>query len=109
EFNAGHFFAAHEIWEAVWDETVGPEKLLLQGLVQVAAGYAKVETGVRGGALKLLTQGLERLRPFLPVALGFHLAPFVAGVAADVQRLRAAPSETSVSLDVVCVPVLSLR
>ncbi len=106
EFNAGHFFTAHETWEALWLETVGAEKLLLQGLVQIAAGYAKAETGVRSGALKLLTRGVERVRQFLPTACGLALEAFVAGVAADIERLRRAP-ESGVSLQLLTVPTLA--
>ena len=105
EFNAGKFFTAHETWEALWLETVGAEKLLLQGLVQIAAGYAKAETGVRGGALKLLGHGLERVRLFLSNACGLALEPFVAAVAADIERLRQAP-EASVDLRLLVVPTL---
>lgn len=104
-FNAGGFFAAHEIWEAVWLETVGPEKLLLQGLVQIAAGYAKAESGIRGGAIKLLARGLERVRPFGSTALGLTLEPFADGVEADLQRWRAA-AEGTVKLDLAQVPKL---
>ena len=103
-FNAGQFFTAHEIWEELWLETVGPEKLLLQGLVQIAAGYAKVESGLRGGALKLLTRGSQSVRAFGPVAAGLVLADFVAGVTGDVERLRSAAEP--VSLDIVRVPCL---
>jgi predicted metal-dependent hydrolase len=106
-FNAGEFFAAHEIWEDLWVETVGAEKQLLQGLVQIAAGYAKVESGVRGGALKLLERGVAQLREFGPRAMGLALGPFVDGVEADLARLRAA-AEQSVSIDLVCVPGLRL-
>jgi uncharacterized protein len=104
-FNSGEFFAAHEIWEGLWLETVGPEKLLLQGLVQIAAGYVKVESGVRGGAIKLLARGLERIRQFGPVAIGLELAAFAEAVGADLDRLREVP-ETNVGLDVVRVPRL---
>lgn len=105
EFNAGNFFTAHEIWEELWLETVGPEKLLLQGLVQVAAGYAKVETRQRNGALKLLTRGVEKLRQSPWASSGLALEAFVDGVTADVDRLRQAP-ETSVNLELVRVPPL---
>ena len=107
-FNAGEFFLAHEIWEALWLETIGPEKVLLQGLVQIAAGYAKVESGVRGGALKLLARGLERVRQYSPTALSLRLGPFVDGVEADLQSLRAT-AEEDVSRDVVHVPHLALN
>ena len=96
-FNAGKFFLAHEIWEALWLETVGPEKVLLQGLVQIAAGYAKLESGVHGGAVKLLARGLERVRQYPPTALGLRLGPFVEGVEADLQRLRVTAQEVGCS------------
>ena len=79
-FNRGEFFAAHEIWQEEWLEAVGDVKRLLQGLVQIAAGYAKAESGERSGAIKLLTRGLERVRPFVPTAMGLDLEPFVAAV-----------------------------
>ena len=107
QFNAGRFFVAHEMWEALWDETVGAEKALLRGLVQIAAGYAKVESGLGSGALKLLTRGGEQVRPFLPASLGLDLVGLVDGVAADIVRLRAAPAD-GVSLDTVQPPRLQL-
>src|SRR5689334_2169176 len=82
QFNGGNFFTAHEIWEELWNDSVGAEKVLVQALVQIAAGYAKVETGVRGGALKLLTRGLAQLRPFGLAAMGLALQPFADAVAA---------------------------
>jgi len=106
-FNAGEFFHAHEIWEALWLETIGPEKILLQGLVQIAAGYAKVESGLHRGAVKLLARGLERVRQYSPAASSLRLGPFVEGVEADLQRLRATAHE-DVSLDLVHVPQLAL-
>ena len=104
-FNAGGFFAAHEIWEALWLETVGPEKVPLQGLVQIAAGYAKIESGVRGGAIKLLSRGLDRVRHSEPNGLGLALKPFIEGVEADLDRVRAT-AESALNLDVVHVPTL---
>ena len=107
QFNAGRFMVAHEVWEALWDDTVGAHKDLLRGLVQVAAGYAKVESGLGSGALKLLGRGVDHLRPFLPAALGLDLGPWVDGVTADLARLRAA-AEGSVTLDTVRPPRLEL-
>jgi uncharacterized protein len=107
QFNAGRFFVAHEVWEALWDESVGPEKTLLRGLVQIAAGYAKVESGVGSGALKLLGRGVDHVRQFLPASLGLDLVELVDGVTADVQRLRAA-GDAAVGLEMVRPPQLQL-
>src|SRR6185295_14419678 len=77
EFNARRFFEAHEVWEDVWLETVGHERLLLQGLIQIAAGYLKAESGNHSATIKLLTKGLNLVRQFLPRSLGLELQPFV--------------------------------
>ena len=89
QFNARQFFAAHETWEDLWLDTVGAERELVQGLVQIAAGYLKAESGIRGGAIKLLTRGVRQLRQYPATALGLALTPFVAAVAADLQYLCA--------------------
>jgi hypothetical protein len=107
QFNAGRFFVAHEVWEALWLETVTVEKTLLQGLIQIAAGYVKVETGSASGALKLLGRGVERVRQFLPAALGLDLSGLVDGVTRDIARLHAAPAD-GISLGTVQPPRLEL-
>lgn len=73
EFNAGHFFEAHEVWEELWGEEVGAAKRFLQGLVQAAAGLHKAEIGVTSGARKLLTTSLRILDDFPPDAFGIDL------------------------------------
>lgn len=40
-FNAGHWWEAHEAWEAVWMHSSGDEKLLVQGLILLAAALHK--------------------------------------------------------------------
>lgn len=62
-FDAGEFFAAHEAWEEGWKATEEPEtRLLLQGLIQVAAGFYKVVVqGKPDSARRLLTRGADKL------------------------------------------------
>ena len=38
-YDAGEFFAAHEAWESVWLLAQEPEKMFLQGLIQVTAAF----------------------------------------------------------------------
>src|SRR5262249_13857653 len=35
-FNRGEFYEAHEFWEEVWNEIDDPERLWVQGMIQVA-------------------------------------------------------------------------
>lgn len=60
-FNAGRFFEAHEKWEEAWLAETGPSRLLLQGLIQIAAGFLKAASGNVRAAVHLLDAGLGRL------------------------------------------------
>jgi predicted metal-dependent hydrolase len=89
EFNRGHFFEAHEVWEELWGEAVGEEKRFYQGLVQVAAGYHKLSLDQRNGARKLLERGWQTLKTFPPHYAEIHLSSFLLASAVVLQRLTA--------------------
>jgi predicted metal-dependent hydrolase len=72
-FNRQEFYEAHEAWEAGWKDELSDDRLLLQGLIQVAAGFYKLQVGTPTGTVKLLEQGLKKLRPFLPNSHGVDL------------------------------------
>jgi predicted metal-dependent hydrolase len=76
-FNAGHFYEAHEVWEEAWLREQGARRLLLQGLILVAAGWLKRDAGKAHGAWTLFSRALERFE---------SLPPACEGV--DVGRLR---------------------
>ena len=85
-FDAGRYFEAHEVWENAWRVERGDVRQLLQGLIQVAAGFHKgLVQGRPAGMARLLSAGLTRLD-----AVGeleqLNLAPFRA----DVLRWREA-------------------
>jgi predicted metal-dependent hydrolase len=69
-FNRGEFFAAHELWEEAWHRLQGPERLLVQGLIQIAAALHHLQQGRPRPAASLLTKGLEKLSRGVPPALG---------------------------------------
>jgi len=87
EFNRGHFFEAHELWEEAWNEAVGEEKRFYQGLVQIAAGYHKLSLAQRNGARKLLERGWQTLSGFPPDYAGVDLAPLLTATATTVRGL----------------------
>ncbi|MGH7804078.1 MAG: DUF309 domain-containing protein [Candidatus Binatia bacterium] len=74
EFNAGHYWEAHETWECIWAEEVGERRLCLQALVQLAAGFHKAEIGVPGGARKLWSSALRILQSERDDAWGIDVA-----------------------------------
>ena len=65
-FNQAKFMEAYEVWEERWSEEASEGTDLLQGLLQIAVGLAKLRGGNPKGTIKLLDKGmplLERYRP----------------------------------------------
>lgn len=62
-FDGGHFFEAHELWEAHWlVEHDEGRRLLLQGLIQIAAAFHKLlDKDAPGPAASLFAKGLAKL------------------------------------------------
>ena len=56
-FNRWQFFEAHEVWEDGWRIVDGRDRLLLHGLIQIAAGFHKLQCGQPGGCATLLSKG----------------------------------------------------
>lgn len=57
----GHAFAAHEVLEAVWKATPGPDRALWRGLAQLAVGVTHRARGNDSGARALLLRGADTL------------------------------------------------
>lgn len=63
-FNSARFYDAHEHWEAVWLKLANPEKMFLQGLIQVAAAFHHHSRANLLGTRNLLREGLLKLDRF---------------------------------------------
>ena len=74
-FDAAEFFEAHEILEDVWRESNGPERLFLQGLIQVAVAFHHHSTGNIVGARSLLKRAERNLTGYPESYLGIELPP----------------------------------
>jgi predicted metal-dependent hydrolase len=79
-FNSGHFYEAHEHWEEVWLETRNPEKMFLQGLIQVAAAYHHYSRENNLGCRNLLRAGLLKLEGCPPESWGLAIEPLRTSV-----------------------------
>ena len=91
-FNGGRFFEAHERWEAAWLVETGPSKFLLQGLIQIAAGFLKARQGQAAGAVRLLESGVERVAE---AGTAPELALFLALVRRRTEDIREAVDPAS--------------
>ena len=72
-FNLGAWYEAHDAFEELWHEQVDPNRRLLQGILQIAVAHVHLERGNTRGATILLGEGIGRLKPSLPSALGLDL------------------------------------
>lgn len=68
-YGRAEFFEAHEHWEECWRQAAGADRLLLQGLIQLAVAMCHFQRGNRVGTASLLHKSLARLDG-LPDALG---------------------------------------
>lgn len=84
-FNAGEWYDCHDGFEELWHETLGPDRTVLQGILQIAVAQLHLERGNRHGATVLMGEGLGRLARCGPAALGLDLLSLRECVA---QRLR---------------------
>jgi predicted metal-dependent hydrolase len=68
-YRAGEFFAAHESWESLWLVAQEPDKMFLQGLIQVTAAFHHLQRNNAVGAARLFARALERLERY-PAGFG---------------------------------------
>ena len=61
-FNRGEYWEAHEAWEGIWAKLDGSAKKFYQGLIQLAAGYVKLQRREHKGAAGNLRKGLDKFR-----------------------------------------------
>jgi uncharacterized protein len=95
EFNQGLYFECHETLEEIWVEDHGEDRKFYQGIIQIAAGYFKLEQGVPAGAIKLWRMGLEKLDPYRPVHFGVSVDSLSDAVNDHLQQLEANPQITT--------------
>ncbi len=65
-FNAGEFFACHEVLEEAWTHERGPRRLFLQAIIHVAVGLYHWQRGNAAGAAGQVGKALRKLTGYLP-------------------------------------------
>lgn len=95
--NAGDYFAAHEEWEVLWRAETNPEtRLLLQGLIQIAAAFHKhFQMGKPASAQRLLARGLAKLERSADSYEGVDLKRFRTDAARCEERLASRTMDES--------------
>lgn len=66
EFNEGRFFEAHDILEDLWHGYREPDRVFLQGLIQMAVGFYHFENGNLKGARSQFSKACAKFEAFMP-------------------------------------------
>lgn len=77
EFNQQKFYDCHDTLEAIWMESVEPDKTFYQGILQVAVGCYHLTNINWKGAVILLGEGIRKLREYEPEYLDINVDKLV--------------------------------
>lgn len=73
-FNTGEYFACHDVWEELWNDTVGPERDFIKGLIHVTVALHHFTEGNPGGGRKMSRSAIKYLSNFPGVYLQLDIA-----------------------------------
>jgi hypothetical protein len=105
EFNQQLFFECHETLEELWLEEHGDDRKFYQAIIQIAAGYYKLQQGVPVGSIKLWHMGLEKLAAYRPIFLAVNVDRLIDEVKKNLAELEANQETRAAALS---IPTISL-
>jgi hypothetical protein len=77
QFNQREFYACHDTLEAIWMEAAEPQRTLYQGILQIAVALYHLSNQNGRGAVILLGEGMNRLRPYAEEFVAVDLSPLL--------------------------------
>ncbi len=86
EFNAGEYYACHDTLEALWMDSIDPDKKFYQGVLQIAVACYHLHNRNWRGAVTLLGEGIGRLPYYQPVYAGIDVARLI-GDSSDLLKI----------------------
>tara|TARA_Y100001968_G_scaffold84889_1_gene76033 strand:+ start:43 stop:423 length:381 start_codon:yes stop_codon:yes gene_type:complete len=101
-FNSCEWYKSHDVFEEIWHETGGPERQLLQGILQVAVAQVHLENSNKNGATILYGEALGRLKRFQLANLGLDIAGLCQCITKRLECLQLGNDISSCSLPVLC-------
>jgi uncharacterized protein len=77
EFNRHKYYACHDTLEALWMDSIDPDKKFYQGVLQIAVACHHLQNHNLKGAAILLGEGIGRLRYYQPVYAGIDVSQLI--------------------------------
>ena len=87
-FNNHEWYEAHDAFEDIWNNLVGDERQVIQGILQVSVSQFHLSKGNINGATILLGEGLGRIKTRTNINLGIDLELFCKSLEALLQKLQ---------------------
>ena len=87
-FNSCQWYKSHDVFEEIWHETGGPERQLIQGILQVAVAQVHLENSNLNGATILYGEALGRLKSFHLVGFGLDIEGLSSCVSTRLEFLQ---------------------
>ena len=100
-FNSCQWYKSHDVFEEIWHETCGPERQLLQGILQVAVAQVHLENSNINGATILYGEALGKLKRFHLSNSGLDIEGLSKCVSRRLQFLQIGKDLTGCSLPVL--------
>ena len=100
-FNSRQWYKSHDVFEEIWHETGGPERQLLQGILQIAVAQVHLENSNINGATILYGEALGRLKKFKLSNLGLDIVGLCKCISKRLELLQIGKDPDSCSLPVL--------
>ena len=87
-FNNQKWYEAHDAFEDIWNDLVGDERQIIQGILQVSVSQFHLNKGNLNGAMILLGEGLGRIRNRVSEDLEIDLILLCSGLESLLNKLH---------------------
>ncbi len=81
-FNAGEYFACHDVWEELWSDILGEERDFIKGLIHLTVAMHHFSEGNSGGGKKMSRSATAYLGKYP----GDYLQLDIEGLLAELNR-----------------------
>ena len=88
-FNNEKWYEAHDAFEDIWNDLVGDERQIIQGILQVSVSQFHLNKGNVNGAMILLGEGLGRIRNRVSEDLDIDLLLLCSNLESLLKKLHA--------------------
>lgn len=93
QFNQRQFYACHDTLEAIWMESLEPQRTFYQGVLQLAVALYHLSNQNLRGATILLGEGTNRLRRYMPTYAEIDVTDLVTQASTLLKVLQQTRSE----------------